>query len=150
MPTSKICLPDVNFWLALVSARHIHNSIAVQWFAQLGVADAAMCRITQMGLLRLLTNARVMGADVIGQSAAWDVYLQLMSDSRVRFLSEPADIEAAWRKLTRKAHPATNVWTDAYLLAFADLSELQVVTFDQAFRRLAGSRAVELNQGSRG
>jgi len=91
-----------------------------------------------------------MGADVIDQGAAWNVYLELMSDSRVRFVPEPAGIESAWRKLTHKAHPATNMWTDAYLLAFADLCELRVVTFDQAFRRLASSRAVVLNPGSRG
>ena len=146
MPISKICLPDVNFWLALISRRHVHNGAAVQGFAQLSPDDAVMCRITQMGLLRLLTNARVMGEDVLTQSAAWDVYRRLMSDSRVRFLPEPPGLESAWRRLTRKAQPSTNAWTDAYLLAFAEVSGLQVATFDQAFRRLAGDRAVTLNR----
>lgn len=135
-------MPDVNFWLALVSRRHAHNDVAVRWFGRLGADEAVMCRVTQMGLLRLLTNARVMGNDAIGQNAAWDVYLRLMSDSRLRFLPEPAGLEAAWRRLTRRAQASPNTWTDAYLLAFAETSDLQVITFDQAFRRLAGERAL--------
>jgi predicted nucleic acid-binding protein len=74
MQTSKNFLPDVNVWLALASRRHVHNAIATQWFQSVGQNEAAFCRITQMGFLRLLTNHHVMGIDVIGQIAAWQDY----------------------------------------------------------------------------
>ncbi len=137
MPTSRIFLPDVNVWLALASRRHLHQAAAAAWMERVGAQQAAFCRITQMGLLRLLTNARAMGVDAIGQVAAWEVYRNMTADPRVRFLSEPAGLQESWRQLTRKPQPATNLWTDAYLQAFARLQDLQVVSFDQGFRRFA-------------
>ena len=47
------------------------------------------CRITQMGLLRLLTNRNAMGVDVIDQARAWAVYQMLAADWRVRYFDEP-------------------------------------------------------------
>ena len=61
MPKSTICLPDVNVWITLAWDGHVHRDIAKTWFASLDRSEAAFCRITQMGFLRLITNARVMG-----------------------------------------------------------------------------------------
>ncbi len=145
MLKSKSFLPDVNVWLALASKRHAHNRLAVAWFNGIADDQAAFCRITQMGLLRLLTNQHVMGADLFTQARAWDVYQDLNRDSRVHFLEEPAAIEALWQQLTKKSQPATNLWTDAYLQAFAQLKDLEVVTFDHGFRRFTGPEAVILS-----
>lgn len=144
MPKSKTFLPDVNVWLALASKRHVHNHPAAQWFESVGDDQAAFCRITQMGLLRLLTNQHLMGVDIFTQAEAWEVYHELTRDSRVQFLAEPTGIEGAWRQLTRKSQPATNLWTDAYLQAFAQLKDLQVVSFDRGFRRFTDPKAVIL------
>jgi predicted nucleic acid-binding protein len=54
----KLC--DVNLLLALVTDRHAHHPGAVRWFDILAVSDAVVCRIVQMGLLRLLNNPAVM------------------------------------------------------------------------------------------
>ena len=56
-----ISLPDVNVWIALAAEGHIHHVPAREWFAAQPDASVAFCRITQMGLLRLLTNPNVMG-----------------------------------------------------------------------------------------
>ena len=144
MPKSKSFLPDVNVWLALVSKRHVHNRSALLWFESAGDDQTAFCRITQMGLLRLLTNQQVMGVDVFTLAGAWKIYNELIRDSRVRFLTEPAGIEDLWRQFTQETRPATNVWTDAYLQAFAQLKNVYVVSFDRGFRRFEDPEAVIL------
>ena len=71
MPTSKITLPDVKVGVALASDLHVHHGVARDWFMAVCEAGTAFCRVTQMGLLRLLTNSRVMGDDVLNQQQAW-------------------------------------------------------------------------------
>jgi uncharacterized protein len=137
MPRSKIFLPDVNVWLALASNRHVHNQAAALWFTGIGEGQAVFCRITQMALLRLLTNSRAMGIDAIKPLEAWSVYETLMRDPRVHFSVEPPGLERAWVELTRRPQVAQSRWTDTYLQAFARVRELSVVTFDKGFRQFA-------------
>ena len=144
MPRSKSYLPDVNVWLALVSRRHVHYRIASSWLETVLDDQVCFCRITQMGLLRLLTNRHAMGVDVLNQIEAWKAYRRLAADGRIRFLSEPLGIESAWHELTMSGQPATNLWTDAYLQAFGRISGAQVVSFDRGFSRLSESNALIL------
>ena len=138
MPTSKISLPDINVWVALASDRHVHHGLARDWFTARREAIFAFCRVTQMGFLRLLTNARVMGDDVLNQRQAWGVYEQFAENPRVVFALEPPDIEPVWKKLTQSAFAATGLWTDAYIAALALLHNFQVVSFDKGFRNIVG------------
>ena len=138
MPTSKISLPDINVWIALSSDRHAHHGRAGNWFRATGEAGAAFCRVTQMGFLRLLTNACVMGDDVLSQRQAWSIYDHLVSDPRVVFALEPPNIEHVWKKLTQSAFGATSLWTDAYIAALALLHDFCVVSFDKSFANIAG------------
>src|ERR1035437_4282472 len=68
-----ISRPDVNIWIALAAEGHVHHVPARDWFAAQPDGSVAFCRITQMGLLRLLTNSSVMGrAPRTGRAAlAW-------------------------------------------------------------------------------
>jgi toxin-antitoxin system PIN domain toxin len=145
MPKSKTFLPDVNVWVALTSDRHIHNRIAANWFDGLGDGQTVFCRVTQMGLLRLLTNSRVMGVDVVSASSAWKVYQALAADSRVYFSAEPPGLEHAWHALTRSLAAGQGFWTDTYLQAFAQLRDLSVVTFDRGFQRFKNPEALILS-----
>jgi hypothetical protein len=43
------CLPDVNVWLALTVAEHVHHAAATQWFETLEREQIAFCRVTQTG-----------------------------------------------------------------------------------------------------
>ena len=144
MPRSRTYLPDVNVWLALASRRHIHFLAAKKWLDDVSDGQAAFCRITQMGLLRLLTNRNVMGTDCVSQIDAWKTYRHISSDGRVRFLSEPLGIEANWHELTASRQPATNIWTDAYLQAFGRLCGARVVSFDHGFARFGEPEALIL------
>jgi len=136
MPKSKTCLLDVNVWLALAFDRHIHHPISKSWFAELEPGEAAFCRITQMGFLRLITNHRVMGSEVMSQRNAWTIYEELAQDTRVTFVPELAEVEAVWKRYTQASVTGTNLWTDAYLAAMANVCGLRLVTFDLTLSRV--------------
>jgi toxin-antitoxin system PIN domain toxin len=109
MPKSKICLLDVNVWVAFAWAGHVHHEIARTWFAGLESGGAAFCRVTQMGFLRLITNHHVMGSEAVSQPRAWTLYEDLARDERVTFAPEPAEVEAAWKHHTQGSFTGTNV-----------------------------------------
>jgi uncharacterized protein len=137
MPKSRSFLPDVNVWLALASRRHIHAERCGDWLNSLESPEIVFCRVTQMGLLRLLTKEAVMGTDVLSSRDAWRTYQTILSDSRISFAAEPFDLEQEWQRLTLQRRPTPNVWTDAYLAAFARAAGLQLVTLDRAVLSLA-------------
>ena len=60
---SALC--DVNVLLALVTDRHALHGFAVRWLEDVYSGEAVVCRIAQMGLLRLLNNPAVMQEDVL-------------------------------------------------------------------------------------
>jgi toxin-antitoxin system PIN domain toxin len=132
MPRSKTCLPDINVWIALVSQHHKHAAACGEWFGSLKADQAVFCRVSQMGLLRLLTQKAVMGADVLSSRKAWTTYEGLLSDERINFEPEPAGLQQEWKKLTARDRSMPRVWTDAYLAAFAQAGGLRVVTLDRA------------------
>jgi toxin-antitoxin system PIN domain toxin len=136
MPKSKIYLLDVNVWLALASDRHIHHQLSKDWFTELDSGQAAFCRITQMGFLRLITNARVMGNEALSQRNAWGIYEDLSRDKRVTFTPEPAEVEPVWRRYTQGLFTGTNIWTDAYLAAVAAVQGMQLVSFDRGLAKI--------------
>lgn len=136
MPRSSrsFLFPDVNVWIALTSDRHLHHAIAARWFVSLDEESRlCFCRFTQLSLLRLLTTPAVMGPEVMTQREAWRIYDRWLDDPRVVFLDEPIGLEQAFRSHSRRARPAPKEWADSYLLAFAAVSGLRLVTFDQAF-----------------
>lgn len=134
--TKSFHFPDINVWIALTWDGHAHHERAAGWFNSLD-ADARMffCRFTQLGLLRLLSSEAVMGADdVMTQQGAWLAYDRWLKDDRVVFVDEPVDLERRFRSLTRLRHPAPKDWADSYLAAFAEASDLTLVTFDTALK----------------
>lgn len=138
MPASGIKLADANVWLAFAADAHRHHQQAREWFDAQSDASCAFCRITQLALLRHLTNSHIMGENVLTQADAWLAYDQLRNDLRVIFLDEPSGVEAMFRNLTQAESPAHDRWTDAYLAAFAAMSGHQLVTFDTGFSRFTG------------
>jgi uncharacterized protein len=125
---------DANVWLALLWSRHIHSDKAIDWFESSGEEKFLFCRITQITVLRLLTTAAVMGGDVKKMHQAWDLWDKVCADDRIEFLSEPEAIEGEFRRLSALRSPSPKVWVDAYLLAFASVAGLKLVTFDRGLR----------------
>jgi toxin-antitoxin system PIN domain toxin len=135
-----ICLPDVNLWIGLTSNRHVHHALATSWLESLADARIAFCRITELGLLRLLTNRHVMGEDVLAPSQAWFVYDAWRMDPRVDFLAEPPGLSESWRELGEKIAGGPNAWTDAYLAAFAAISCATLITLDRRLNKLGAAQ----------
>jgi toxin-antitoxin system PIN domain toxin len=134
MAASGIKLADANVWLALAFSDHIHHESARRWFEAQPESTCAFCRLTQLALLRHLTNAKIMGNLVQSQQQAWNAYDALCADPRVVFLHEPLAVEVEFRGLTQSSHPSHQRWTDAYLAALAKVTSAQLVTFDNGFK----------------
>jgi uncharacterized protein len=132
--------PDLNVWIALSVAAHSHSAEAWNWLTLLpGEARLILCRYTQVGLLRLLTNTAIMGEQTLMLRQAWKVYDRWLSDPRVEFHPESRELEAAFRKATAPfaAQRAAKWVGDCYLLAYASESQASLVTFDKALLDLA-------------
>jgi uncharacterized protein len=127
-------LVDVGVWLAAVWGRHAHYPVASDWLNQ-QTDDLVFCRVTQMSLLRLLSNPAIMGDDSVDRSQAWRLFDQLWSDERVLWADEPDELTAVWRAISARDDKSHKLWTDAYLAAFAQASDLTLATLD---RKLPG------------
>jgi len=125
---------DANVWLALLWGRHIHSERAREWLEKFPEEKFFFCRFTQSTVLRLLTSGAVMGNDVRKMSEAWDLWDKVGADDRVAYLSEPEAIEPKFRRQSRLGTFSPKVWADAYLLAFASVAGLKLVTFDRALQ----------------
>ncbi len=137
-------LCDVNLLLAGCYDRHIHHPAALAWLEQQDELSLVICRQTQLGLLRLLTNASVMGAEVCALTQAWEIYETLMSDERFDFYAEPLGLEPFLRKYTQSGRVSPKLWQDAYLAAFARAAKLHLATFDEGFRQFESLRLTVL------
>ena len=136
-------LVDVGVWLAAVWGRHTHHPVASEWFNQ--QADGIVfCRVTQMSLLRLLSNPAVMGDDAVDRSQAWRVFDQLWADERVLWADEPAELGAVWRAISARDDKSHKLWTDDYLAAFAQASGTTLITLDRKVPARYPSVRVEL------
>jgi uncharacterized protein len=125
---------DANVWLALVWSRHVHSERARVWFEQASEEQFYFCRFTQVTVLRLLTTDQIMGTDTKTMSEAWGLWDRVWADTRIAFLPEPDDLEKEFRSRSRLSSRSPKVWADSYLLAFAAVAGLKLVTFDRALQ----------------
>ena len=125
---------DANVWLALLWGRHVYSEKARAWFDRSADEQFFFCRFTQLTVLRLLTTEAVMGPDARDMSQAWEIWDKLASDPQIAFLPEPENLEAELRTTTLGRSKSPKLWADAYLLSFATVANLKVVTFDRALQ----------------
>lgn len=123
-------LMDVGAWLALVYEGQPRHQAVLAWKARTDDA-LVLCRVTQMSLLRLLTNPAIMAEDVLTRVQAWTVLDGLTSDSQVAWSSEPAALEPLWRSFSARDEQSHKLWTDDYLAAFALAGSIPFATLDR-------------------
>jgi len=131
-------LVDVNVWLALLVRQHPHHAVTREWYRVLAAGAAGMCRITQLGIIRLMGTANVMQGEAIPAAQAWLSVQELLGDERVEFLEESAGINTVLPGLFRYRVPTPALVTDAYLAAFAIASRRRFVTRDRGFQQFRG------------
>jgi uncharacterized protein len=132
-------LSDINVLMALCDPRHQQHGAAKRWMAQVSApSSVGLCRVTQLGLLRLLNNPAVMRQGVLTAVEAWAAVDLIASDERFVFHAEPAGLETLLRGHMERAKHSPKIWSDAYLAAFAQTLGLTLVTFDRGFGEFAG------------
>ena len=123
----------MNVWFALAHEIHPHHGTVAEWGESLDSNTAVyICRFTQLGLLRLLTNPSAMGKDVLTQSQAWVAFDALLENPGNRMIEEPPRIDALFRQHTSRDEVSAKQWADGYLSAFAIAAGIRLVTFDRA------------------
>lgn len=136
-------LLDVNVWLAAAWAGHAaHDRVRVWFDAQ--DDDLAFCRVTEMSLLRLVSNPAVTGEDALNRRQAWDLLLALQDDPRVRFLQEPRGVAPVWMTVSKRPDRSHQLWTDDYLAAVAQVLPATLVTLERKFVARYPSVVVEV------
>jgi len=136
--TRSFLFPDTNVWVALTYEGHVHHVRSRNWLASVPTsARLFFCRITQLGLLRLLSSEAVMKTDMMNQEDAWKAYDRWFEDDRIGFADEAAGLDPIFRSLSGSRLAAPTDWADSYLAAFAIASQLSLVTFDRALQRKA-------------
>ena len=128
-------LPDVNVLLALVWPRHEGHVAAHAWFSKSGQHAWATNVLTQVGVLRLLTNPAVTQGGVTALTA-WEALRQTTSHPGHEFW--PLDrATLAGLELMAARVRGHQQWTDALLLWQASEHKGVLVTFDSGLKELA-------------
>ncbi|MCH7224888.1 TA system VapC family ribonuclease toxin [Haloferula sp. A504] len=125
---------DVNVWLPLVWDGHIAAAAARAWVAG-GEEDLVLCRVTQLALLRHLTNPVILGADVLSNREAASLVVHLQRQEGILFEAEPTGLGDLFPAAGESPEPHGLWWTDAYLAAFAIAAKHELATFDRGFGR---------------
>ena len=141
-------LCDTNFLIALCYDRHVGHTTVQKWMDQINAEGSlAICRITQLSFLRLLSTTSVMAEDALSARQAWSTYDAVMRDQRFVYLDEPKNLAATLKTFTQHQVPSPKVWQDAYLAAFAILHGIDLLTFDKGFKQYAGLKVTLLRGG---
>ena len=128
---TKRSFPDVNVWFALAVGDHPHHGAALTWWNE-ETSLAGFSRLTQLGLLRLLTTTSAMDGQPLTNDEAWHVYEGFIGDTRVRMFPELPAMEDLFRSLSAVRQASPKLWADAYLAAYASANGAVLITFDQA------------------
>jgi uncharacterized protein len=135
---STIDLPDINVWLAFSVADHAHHQRARSYWYEESADRLAFCRVTALGLLRLLTNGTAMGGQPLTVPQAWQAYRAFHDLPEVMLAAEPEGCEDWLERWALGQRATARQWTDAYLAAFAKAGGLRLVSFDGDFTHFDG------------
>lgn len=135
-------LLDVNVWLASSWRNHESHVRVTDWLT--GADQLGLCRVTQMGFLRLSTLPAVAGTDALTRRDAWRALDELRAQPTVVWVEEPDELERVWRAISASDDQSHKLWTDDYLAAFAQTADLTLVTLDRSFVKRYPSVRVEV------
>jgi len=138
-------LPDLNVWLALADPDHQHHARARQYWQAEAHPQLVFCRVTMMGLLRLLTHPKVMRGSPFTPAEAWHVYRAFMALPEVGFLPDNPHVEIQFQAWTDRAGFISHRWTDAWLASHALTTASRLVSFDSDFQGFAGLSFLHLS-----
>ncbi|QLQ09070.1 MAG: PIN domain-containing protein [Nocardioidaceae bacterium] len=126
-------LLDVGVGFAAMLESHVHHSAALRLVDEAEERSLGVCRVTQLGWLRLLSNPVTAGSAVLSRIDAWEAVDAVLEDSRVVYLEEPPGTGERFRKLSAANDQSHKLWTDDYLAAFALTGGHAFATLDKKF-----------------
>jgi uncharacterized protein len=138
-------LLDVNVWLALAYDQHPHHASALAFWNQTQTDPNSrlwFCRVTMLGLVRLLCQPAVMQGDVLNLQRAWQIYQSFLKLPFVSMLSEPADVDNSIATFINPRLSSKHL-TDVYLFSLAQCARLRLVSFDVGFEQYAGGNGLK-------
>ncbi len=135
-------LLDLNLLAALVWPSHEHHAVAHDWFDRRRVDGWATCPLTQLGLVRLVSNP-AFSRDALSVSDALTLLLKNVEHPDHLFWS--ADRDAASLTPMAPSLRGHQQVTDAYLLALAHHHGGLVATFDRGLGDLAAQLGVAID-----
>jgi toxin-antitoxin system PIN domain toxin len=134
-------LPDTNVWLALAAEEHPQHAAARAYWAGAHAGDGGdapflwFCRLTMLGMVRLLCQPKMVGTGALGLARAMGVYKAFRGLPYVGLLADAEGCEERVQELLSAAGPLQpRLWTHVYLSALAQSAGLRVVSFDARFR----------------
>ena len=128
-------LPDVNVLLALFWSRHQHYRVAHSWFSKSGHRAWATNPLTQLGVLRLLTNFTVVQEEVDAATAS-SVLGESIQHRAHEFWPLDRTVLTSFGPVISRIR-GYKQWTDALLLCQAAERDGVLVTFDVGVKELA-------------
>jgi uncharacterized protein len=129
---TSLIFPDLNIWMALSLGAHEHSRAAWNWYRSLrGEEELVFCRMSQLGVLRLLTTQSVAKDETLSQMQAWSIYDGWIQKGGAVYMEEPFGIDTELRFYAARKTPSPREWADSYLIAFAAAASLPLVTFDK-------------------
>jgi toxin-antitoxin system PIN domain toxin len=131
----KSALLDLNILTALLWPSHEHHEAAHRWFGARRKAHWATCALTQLGLIRLVSNPKF-SRDALSPSDAVLLLSANIAHPQHEFWIEDLSIPAALEAVPQKLQGHQQV-TDAYLLALASHHGGVLATFDRGIEVLA-------------
>ena len=85
-----------------------------------------------------------MGAQVLRPVEAWQACSNFLALREVNQMPEPAALNDQLGRYCDLGRTSPNLWTDAYLAAFANCAALRLVTFDTGFSKFNGLNVLVL------
>ena len=145
---TKRQLVDVNVFFALVWPRHENHEAAHAWFSATGSRAWATSPLTQLGVLRLLTNPAV-ARDAVSAASALAIVNEATGHAGHAFWMVDEGTVAGLRPyaLRLRGHQQ---WTDVVLLRQAADHDGLLVTFDKGVKEVAGQTQARVLLLSRG
>jgi toxin-antitoxin system PIN domain toxin len=131
-------LLDVSVWLPLCVPDHVHHRRALRYWQEESAEELLFCRVSVLGLLRLLTNPRILGSRALDAASAWRALEAWLAVPEVKLIGDPPGLDELLRGWSATLDIRGGAWTDAYLAAVAVAGGCRLVAFDGDFHRYPG------------
>ncbi|WP_035605944.1 TA system VapC family ribonuclease toxin [Haloferula sp. BvORR071] len=137
-------LPDVNVWIALSHPDHAHHHQARSYWSHLRANRLALSRPTLFGLLRGLTNPKVMGKHLASPAKAWSISQTFLTMPDIAYIEDSTSTDTRVGNWANQPFFTHNLWTDAWIAAIAMEQGCRLVSFDADFAKFPGLNFLQL------